>query len=138
MDITDNRQLSAFRVDFMMAVAELQEKYDVTISLGPISYTENQFTTKMTVDNGRDRTEIERANFDMNVWKYRHLGLEPGMYGRVFVANDGRKYAILGFNTKAPKYPLIIMCTSTNERCRAPERFIKELLNEYYVENSLL
>ena len=138
MNIMENGQLSAFRADFMKAVAELQEKYDVTISLGPITYTENQFTTKMTVDNGRDRVEIERANFDLNVWKYRHLGLEPGRYGRVFVGYDGRKYALMGFNTKAPKYPLIIMSTSTGEKSRAPERFIKELLNEYYVENALL
>ena len=90
MNITP-AELDAFTKDFNLAVEWLQEKYDVTISLGSITYTENQFTSKMTVDNSRDPESIDRANFDMNVWRYAHLGLAKGMYNRVFIGADGQK-----------------------------------------------
>ena len=135
--IINGNTLDEFSRDFRNVVESLQEKYDVTISLGPVTYWENGFSSKMTVYNGRDLAEIERREFDENVWKYAHLGLERGMYRRVFIGATGEKYALLGFNTKAKKYPLEILKISDGSRGRAGERFIKELLNEYYVENTL-
>ncbi len=134
MEIT-GKTLDAFREDFNRVVLELQDKYDVTISLGSITYWEERFSAKLTVKNGRDPEEIARADFDAGVWKYAHLGLSQGMYKRMFIGVDGRRYAIVGFNTKATRYPLEIVQVSDGSRSRAGEGFIKELMDEYYAEN---
>ncbi|WP_026498966.1 hypothetical protein [Butyrivibrio sp. WCD2001] len=91
MEINKNT-LTEFRRDFKEAVASLEEKYDVTISLGSISYSENDFTSKLTVNNGHDKDDIAQREFDRDVWKYAHLGLGKGMYKRIFVGLDGNKY----------------------------------------------
>ena len=134
MNINPN-ELARFRADFKKAVEDLQEKYDVTISLGPISYNEDEFSAKMTVDNGRDPEAIERKDFDKNVWKYEHLGFTKGMYRRIFLAANGGKYAIVGFNTRAKKYPLVVADIHDGKLLRASAGFVKAVLDEYYVQN---
>jgi hypothetical protein len=95
----NNSTLNSFRRDFKKAVLSLQEKYDVTISLGRISYNDEMFSAKLTVVNGQDPEEVTRHKFDTDVWKYDYPGLTPGMYNRVFLGTDGMRYAIQGFNT---------------------------------------
>lgn len=88
------KTLDEFRKDFNDVMSVLQDKYDVSISLGPITYAEERFSAKLS-----------------------------------------ETYAIVGFNTRAPRYPLEIIQISDGSRRKAGEGFIKELLNEYYVEN---
>lgn len=134
MNINPN-ELDRFRKDFMEAVAMLQDKYDVTISLGNITYNKDEFSSRLTVKNGRDSEEIERKDFDANVWKFEHLGFKPGMYRRVFIAVNDKRYAIIGFNTRAKKYPLIIVDINDGNVVRAGTGFVKQIVNEYYVES---
>ncbi|MBR2528909.1 MAG: hypothetical protein IKE58_10630 [Blautia sp.] len=126
--------LRAFREDFNQAVQSLQEKYDVTISLGSITFLEERFSAKLTVTNGRDPEDVARNEFDVDVWKFTHLGLKPGMYNRVFMGQDGQRYAIRGFNTRARKWPIKMMRISDGENRVCSEKFIKKFLDEYYVD----
>ena len=128
-------ELEKFRKDFLDIVAPLQDKYDVTITLGNITYDEHEFSSRLSVKNGRDSEEIERHDFDANVWKFEHLGFRPGMYRRVFIGTNGGRFAIIGFNTRAKKYPLTIVDITDGSVKRAPEGFVREIVNEYYVEN---
>ena len=130
----NNKNLDAFRDDFEKTMQSLQEKYDVTISLGRITYGDQRFSAKVTVVNGRDPEVVARNKFDADVWKYEHLGLRPGMYNRIFRAEDGKRYAIQGFNTKAKKWPIEAKRISDGEPRVCNDRFIKEFLNEYYTE----
>ena len=136
MNINPN-ELGKFRKDFLEAVAPLQDKYDITISLGNITYTADEFSGKMTVKNSRDKEEIERKDFDRDVWKYEHLGFEPGMYRRIFIGATGKRYAIIGFNTRSKKYPLRFVDISDGSVRRGSGGFVKEIANEYYAENIL-
>ena len=131
MEIT-NESLDSFREDYMKAVSILEEKYDVTIELGRITYGDERFSAKMTVKNGHDPEAIKRADFDADVWRYEHLGLGPGMYNRIFIGYDGEKYAIQGFRTKAHKHPLIMFRLKDETMRVGSENFITELLDEYY------
>ncbi len=133
--VINGKMIDEFRLDFNKVMEGLQEKYDITISLGSISYWENGFTSKLIVNNGRDPEEIARREFDDNVWKFSHIGLEKGMYRRVFLGPTGERFAILGFNSNAKKYPLKIFRISDQSYRKAGEHFIKEILNEYYVDN---
>ena len=133
MEIND-KNLYAFRDDFENAMLSLQEKYGVTISLGRITYGDERFSAKITVVNGRDPEVVARNRFDAVVWKYAHLGLRPGMYNRIFRATDGKLYAIQGFNLRARKWPIMTKRVSDGEERVCNEKFIKEILNEYYIE----
>lgn len=134
MNINPN-ELDDFLIDLMKATVELEQKYDVTISVGRISYDQDEFTTRLTVKNGHDKEQIKRIDFDKNVWKYEYLGFTKGMYRRIFLAADGRRYAILGFNTRAKLYPLIVADILDGRIGKAPAGFVKDILNEYYVKN---
>ena len=133
MDI-NKESLDAFRADFKQAMQALQEKYDVTVSLGRITYTEERFSGKLTVTNGRDPEDAARSAFDADVWRFDHLGLQPGMYNRVFIGEDGNRYAVQGFNTRAKKWPIKMKRISDGENRVCNDQFIKEFLNEYYVD----
>lgn len=131
MNIND-KTLHEFGNDLREALAPLQEKYGVTISFGNINYTQERFTTKLTITNGQSQDEAERSAFDADVWKYGHLGLERGMFNRIFLTPDGQRMAIRGFNTRSPKYPIIALRLSDGQKLRCSEGRIAALTDEYY------
>lgn len=126
--------LDIFRKEFKEAMLPLQEKYGVTISLGRITYLDERFSAKLTVTNGVDPDEVARNSFDADVWRYEHIGLRPGMYNRIFIGEDGQKYAFRGFNTKAKKWPIKMIRLSDGEVRVCNDRFVKEIINEYYAD----
>lgn len=128
-------EIAEFRKDFNRVMKELEEKYDITVSLGRITYSAEQFSARLTVDNSRDPETIARNNFDEEVWKYADIGLMPGMYRQVFVGKDRNRYAIEGFIPNARKNPLKIVRISDRKPFRAPRSFIDTVLNEKYEPN---
>ena len=56
------------------------------------------------------------------------------MYNRVFIGEDGKRYAIKGFNTRARKWPIKMMRISDGEERVCNDQFIKEFFDEYYVD----
>ena len=136
MDI-NSKTIDEFRADFNAAIAPLQEKYGVTITLGHITYYEEYFSSRLKVVNGTDPETTAMINFDADVWKFEHLGLQPGMYKRIFKGIDGDMYFIRGFNLRAHKYPIIISRVSDGEESRCSEGFILEMTNEYYLDSEI-
>ena len=114
----NNITLHDFGNDLRDPLAPLEEKYGVTIRFGNISYTEERFTTKLTVTNGQNIEDVERCSFDADAWKLGHLGLERGIFNRVFLTPDGQKLAIRGFNTRSPKYLIIALRILDGQRLR--------------------
>ena len=64
----------------------------MTITLGHITYYEEYFSSRLKVVNGTDPETTAMINFDADVWKFEHLGLQPGMYKRIFKGVDGEMY----------------------------------------------
>ncbi len=124
----NEKNLKQFRADFMNAVQPLREKYGVTIQLGNITYSQEYFTTKMTVSNGQNKNDAARIAFDANVWRYEYLGFRKGMYMRKFIGASGRTYAIRGFEPRSPKYPIRMIDIETGESRKAPEGFVLQIL----------
>ena len=133
----NGQTVDEFRADFNAAVAPLQEKYGVTITLGHITYYKEYFSSRLKVVNGTDTETTEMHNFDADVWKFEHLGLRPGMYKRIFKGVDGEMYFIRGFNLRAHKYPINISRVSDGDESRCAEGFIKELLPEYFINSEM-
>ena len=127
--------LREFREDFMAAMAPLEEKYDVTVMLGAISFNADEFSSKMEVKNSRDPEIIAKNDFDANVWKYEHLGFHEGMYKRIFIGADGQRYAVTGFNTRAKKRAILMIRVSDGARFATSESFVREITDDIYVDN---
>ena len=132
--IFSEETVDAFRKDFNEAMNALREKYDISISLGTITYFPDHFTGKLSVFNSQDDEAIAIAKFDANVWKFHDLGLQKGMYKRIFIGIDGERYALIGLNARATKNQLEIMHLETGTRYTAGKGFLKELTDFTYVE----
>ena len=131
----DGEMVDQFRADFNKAMEELSEKYDLTIKLGTITYWDDHFTAKLEANAGRDPEQIKKAMFDRNVWKVAKLGIREGMYMRIFVGKDKRRYALTGINTQATRYPLEYMDIRTGQEYKGSGSFIDHITEEIYVES---
>ncbi len=134
----NGESVDRFRKDFNTAMQALQEKYDITINLGTITYYEDRFSAKLEVRNSRNADEVGRIEFDANVWKFEHLGFRKGMHMCVIVCKDGERYAVEALNPKAKKYPIEVIRLSDGNRYKIPASFVKEIRNEFYVENKAM
>ena len=131
--IITNEMLDSFRRDFDQAMQPLMEKYDVTISLGRITYGEETFRAALQVTASRDKEEIARAQFDEEAWKFSDIGIEQGMYKRIFIGTDGKEYAITGLKPRY-KQPLIAKQIDNGRTYRCGRHFISEWTDTFYAE----
>lgn len=126
--------LDDFRKDFNEAVETLRQKYDISIVLGSITYTNERFSAKLSVNMTRDPEDIARANFDAEAWKFDDIGIQDGMYKRIFVGQNGRRYAITGLKPRSYKTPIRMVDVEDGKSYRAHRGFIREWTDLYYAE----
>ena len=93
----------AFRVDFNEAVKGLKDKYNITLTTGTIRYTPSSFS--MPVKGLISDWDIsgEEAEFKRLC---NMFGKKPEDYGKTFTSN-GKVLKLVGFNTRARKYPFV-------------------------------
>jgi hypothetical protein len=118
-------ELKNFRSDFDKAITELEKKYNITISQGSISYSENEFHMKITAKKNTTTSgkSTEQADFE----KYCELfGLKPSDYGKTFKSN-GKEFMITGLNVRARSMPVIAYC-SDGKSYKFSEESIKRVL----------
>lgn len=119
----NNTTLKNFRADFQQAVAELEEKYSITLEAGSISYDANEFSMKVSAT--RADVDVEKANFIRDCMSY---GFKPEDYLRQFT--DARKtYELTGFNHKARTNKALFREAGTNVRYHGPVSYVKDLMN---------
>lgn len=126
--------LEDFRKEFNDAVDGLREKYDISISLGRITYTDERFSATLNVNMTRDPEDIARANFDADAWKFMDIGITEGMYKRIFIGRNGKRYAIVGLKPRSYKTPLRMIDLEDGKRYRADRMFVKEWTDSFYAE----
>ncbi|MBQ9325547.1 MAG: hypothetical protein IJ246_07240 [Clostridia bacterium] len=131
MEIT-SETLQRFHEDFSKAVQSLEEKYDCSISLGRITYSDTSFSAKLTVNSSRDSERIAENRFDQDVWKFSDSGLQPGMYRRIVVGKDDVEYVVVGFVPNARKFPIRLCRIDDGSIVHGGKHFIKTIKNEYY------
>ena len=102
--------LDDFRKDFDNTVEMLRQKYDISIFLGPITYTNERFSATLNVNMTRDPEDIARANFDAEAWKFQDIGITEGMYKRIFIGRNGKRYAVVALRPRTYK-PLFVLLT---------------------------
>lgn len=96
MDIT-RQSLENFRGDFKDAVAELEAKYGVKISIGSLTYDSTMFRGKMTATKRSEGFVAPSANAPLE----SYIGSK--------VSFNGTNYEVTGVKANRPKYPLVMV-----------------------------
>lgn len=101
----NRRNLNAFRNSFENSVKDLEEHYGVKLELGRITFTNHQFSGKLTVINVDDpSTNLEEVKFGNLCTKY---GFTKSDYNRTVMVN-GKKFKLIGFKPRATRYPCLV------------------------------
>lgn len=107
MEVT-KQSMGLFRADFNKALADLEMKYGVKISLGTIKGDKFGFSGKVTVSNVDDNAATEEDEFKRNLTPaLRRRGITANWYGRT-VRIEGSEYTVCGLNPHNTKYPCLI------------------------------
>lgn len=125
----DKPVLSKFRGDFSKAVAQLEKQYGVEIALGAIRFTEDSFTSKITVVNteasiGGVTVTKEALDFKNHAIFY---DLKPEDLGTPF-KTSGKSYTICGLKPRSHKYPILCECAEDGKRYKFPAERVKQLI----------
>lgn len=110
-----NKQtIQEFRVDFKQAVKELEEKYGVSMGIGRITFSGEEFSGRLTIVNNtelKDTPTIEGEENEnekqMFQTKALSLGIPFDWYKKTFVS--GRKrFTIVDLSLLRPKYCVVL------------------------------
>lgn len=86
------------------ALQAVLTKHGLTANIGSISYSDADFTCKLTVSCGSS-DDAERREFE----KYAPLfNLKANEYGSIFTV-DGKSYELVALKPRSSKYPIIGM-----------------------------
>lgn len=119
--------LKQFRIDFNQIKKDLEQKHNCKISLGDISFSDEQFTTKMTVRDAEiSKSDFERREFERYAPMY---GVDKTDYLRVVTINSV-DYHFIAFNTRSPKNNATIEAVRGGKRYKCSLNAFKKQLTQ--------
>lgn len=112
--------LNNFRNDFAAAVKELEAKYDVSVAMSSIKYTDEDFTAKVVVtnnDESGEKVSIEAKDFERMAHLY---GMKPSDLGRT-ISLSGQRFTITGLKPRNTKMPIIASSNGKSYKLRVAQ-----------------
>ena len=123
----NTQTLKLFRGDFQKAVAELEEKYKLSINVGNISYTMNGFHTKLTATKTDEAGERVDNSWSENALFY---GLNANWQGKTFTPRaSSEALKIVGLNLRRPKNPCELIGVTSGKKFKSTIDFVKFNMN---------
>lgn len=119
----DKQNLPVIRNELNDALKLVAEKFGIDISLGAISFQENNFTTKLTV--------VTKSNDEVNTnpkWKIDFqrnavfLGFSPSDFGKT-VTSGTKEYVLVGAQPRKPN--VIVLEKSSGKHFTIPATQVK-------------
>jgi len=102
----DKRGFEEFRRDFKTAMADLEEKHDVFISIGNIRYDETSFGSKLSVTSKpTDGKSQQQSEFERLAESF---GVKKSDYGKTIRLQDGTDGKLVGIKERGRKYPFVV------------------------------
>lgn len=98
----DRMKASAIAADAAIALQQVADKHGVQVTVGGGRYDPNVGTFKPKVEFSEP--DAQRREFERNAPRFNLTGAD---YKRAIYFR-GEKYALVGLNTRAPSYPLIV------------------------------
>lgn len=125
MNCSDKNELKMFRHEFTQSMKALEEKFGVKVDLGRISYSDTNFSGKITVSNVAEDGTVENPEAEGFRSCASLVGLKPEDLGREFT-HRGETYKITGLNLRRSKYPISAECNGKGYKF--PKELIHRLL----------
>ena len=98
--------LKGLRKDIAKALAEVEKKHGVSLSIGSMSYGLDKFTARLTAyatGEGNERTSAGQIEWNKNCGRY---GFSKSDFGGCVILTNGEEATFSGINTRARKYPV--------------------------------
>ncbi|MCQ2737023.1 MAG: hypothetical protein MJ224_00205 [archaeon] len=117
----DKQTLQAFRIDFKEAMKELETKYNITVNLGNISYTNREFSGKINCysnDENAKNTVNNMLKADGAKFKL----------GDKFVYKNA-EFEIVSVDYKKRRMPVVLKNTQTGNNANASIDFVNSFFN---------
>jgi len=122
MEQFDRTTLKVLRKEINSALSAVCETHGITITLGNISFSNNEASIKMKANIEGAPTKEESMYSS-----YALITDLPPLHSVVKLF-DGKEYKIIGWNTKARKYPIKAMEIHTGKVFKMRESQIKNAL----------
>ena len=107
MDKFNKAAVKGISEDIVKALKVIEDKYGITIERGSARYSELEFKLDLNIKVGDTEAleNVEKSNFELmaKIYGFNHEG-----YNKPF-KNGGTIMRVVGFNTKAPKYPISLL-----------------------------
>ena len=69
-----------------------------------------------------------------DAWKFSDIGIQEGMYKRIYIGRDGKRYAIIALKPRSYKQPIQSIGLEDGKRYQCGKGFIREWTDMYYAE----
>ena len=121
--------LNALRGEINKALEALGEKYGIAIDAGRATYYGPNATFKLELSTMQDDGAVMTKDATTFIQYAKILGLQVSDLGRVFEL-AGRKFKLIGYNTKKRKYPFITECLNDGKHYCFGDTLIQEKFKE--------
>lgn len=121
--------LKTFRAEFAEAVKTLEKKHAVKIALGNISFSSEQFSSKITVQNldGGGSPSVKNGTWRLYAYLFN---VNPEWEGRTFrTTNSAEDLKIVGLNPRRPKNPVELIGVTSGKSFKCPIEYVKVFLS---------
>ena len=126
----DNTNLKMLRKEIDMALATVAKKHQIALSIGPISYSEEQFHTKLQAvvqSSGASSKSVKEIQAINNVKKYGfQFGVKENDLNKLF-PYDGKLYKFVGLMPSRPKYPVVGEDVKTGKKFKFAETVLEKI-----------
>ncbi len=115
----DKSNLKVVRGLINAVLTDALAEHGLSVNIGNISYSDNDFHCKLNVSCGSNEDAAKRE-FEKNAFS---VGLKPDDYGRDFSFN-GKMFKLIGIKPRSTKYPLVGI-DGAGKRYKFPEHAVK-------------
>lgn len=102
--VINSSNLDKFRIDFNEAVKDLENKYNVVIKMGTISYDQDQFSFRVQANNGTSEEDVRRRDYLKRCSEYY---LTPQDLNNLTFNYNGRDYVVSGLSSRKTKFAIL-------------------------------
>jgi|TARA_R110000787_G_scaffold150692_3_gene264611 hypothetical protein len=100
----DKPTLKLLRPEIDKSLAELSERFGITLKIGNIRYDDDTFTSK--IEASLVGADLKANDWSKHFWRF---GMEEDWLGRTFEYDgDGQDYKIVGLKSRARKNQILI------------------------------
>ena len=120
-----SQKLTDFREALETFLEAYGEENGLVFKVGAMTYSPNNFTFRTEANVGGSKEEVEEREFMRNVIHFN--GLSKRDYAREFLYG-GKKYKLVGLNTRSPKYGVIAEDVRTKKRYKLITKSVTKIL----------